>query len=164
MSVSELTAVVITVLGWGGATVSLVTYIMVTRQRLATNSVRYQALNVVGAGALGVSALANGALPSAVVNIIWIGIGVVAVLSMKRGVIAARLAAEARRRRRLAEEARARLTAGRDRLVHRVREDGSAPLARRTGALRDRPLQPGSSRPAGRNESRRRTRTTSHLA
>ncbi|MFH5822332.1 hypothetical protein [Georgenia sp. AZ-5] len=150
---NDLATSAVTVLGWTGALVSLGTYIAVTQRKLATDTVRYQALNIFGAGTLGISALVNGALPSAVVNIIWIFIGVLAVLAMKRGVIAARLAAEARRHRRLAQAGRARLAAGRDHLAR----------AGRATPQTNRPLQPGSARPAGRaSRPGRRQLTTRH--
>ncbi|WP_448071423.1 CBU_0592 family membrane protein [Georgenia yuyongxinii] len=163
---NDLAATAIAVLGWAGALVSLATYIMVTRQRLATDTVRYQVLNMTGAALLGVSALANGALPSAVVNVIWVGIGVVAVLAMKRAFLARRLSAGARRQRELARAGRARLVAGRERWTALARRRGSGHLAHaRPGQLRRRPRQPGSSRPAGRRTERTlRRRTTSTVA
>ncbi|MFD1504450.1 hypothetical protein FE374_05215 [Georgenia yuyongxinii] len=154
---NDLAATAIAVLGWAGALVSLVTYIMVTRQRLATDTVRYQVLNMTGAALLSVSALANGALPSAVVNVIWVGIGVMAVLAMKRAFLARRLSAGAQRQRELARAGRARLVAERERWTALAtrRSAGSGHLAHaRPGQFRRRPRQPGSSRPAGRRLER----------
>jgi hypothetical protein len=165
--VNDLAATAIAILGWAGALVSLVTYIMVTRQRLATDTVRYQVLNMTGAALLSVSALANGALPSAVVNVIWVGIGVMAVLAMKRAFLARRLSAGARRQRELARAGRARLVAERERWTARAtHRSGAGHLAQaRPGQLRRRPHQPGSSRPAGRRTERTlRRRSTSPLA
>ncbi|WP_127130497.1 hypothetical protein [Georgenia sp. SYP-B2076] len=171
---NDLATAVVTIVGWAGALVSLVTYIMVTGGRISPSTVRYQVLNITGAATLGLSALVNGALPSAVVNIIWIVIGVFAVVSMKRHAILSRLATHVRRQRALAATRRARLAACRTLLAHHTRlvarRSPLAPdrghLARNgAGQLRTRALQPGSSRPAGRSASlNRRARSTSRAA
>ena len=170
---NELAATAVTIIGWVGALVSLVTYIMVTQGRLSPSTVLYQGLNMAGAATLGLSAMVNGALPSAVVNVIWVIIGIFAVLSMKRHVIRTRLAAEVRRQRALTDAGRARLTAGRTRLAARRQPPARRrPVAERhhvtpdrAEPLHDRPLQPGSSRPAGRRgHVSRRARSTSPAA
>ncbi|MHB1064251.1 MAG: CBU_0592 family membrane protein [Georgenia sp.] len=87
---SDLVSTAITITGWVGALASVSAYAMVTQGRIAPNSMVFQGLNIGGAAALAVSASANGAWPSAVVNIIWIAIGVQAVLTLKRAAIFAR--------------------------------------------------------------------------
>ena len=70
--------ILVEVAGWAGAVLILGAYILLTLGRIQAQSVMYQAMNVVGAAGFIVNGLANGALPSATLNIIWLGIGVYA--------------------------------------------------------------------------------------
>lgn len=63
-------------LGWMGGFLVAGGYIMVSLRRVAPDSVRFQLLNVVGAGALGVSCIAAGSLPPACLNAIWFVFGI----------------------------------------------------------------------------------------
>jgi hypothetical protein len=67
------------IVGWLGAALVLVAYALVSNGRVSGRSGVYQSLNVAGAFGLMVNAGWNGAIPSAVVNVIWIGIGLHAV-------------------------------------------------------------------------------------
>lgn len=88
---SDFISVAVSLAGWVGALVTIGAYGMVTSGRVAPGSLMFQGLNVFGASALALSASVNGAWPSAVTNLIWVGIGVHAVLSIKRtGLAAAR--------------------------------------------------------------------------
>ena len=70
----------IEVVGWLGGGLILAAYGLLTAGRLDADSPAYQAANVVG----GLGFVANGwwhnALPSTVLNVIWAGIGVVALI------------------------------------------------------------------------------------
>lgn len=88
-----MVSTLLVVLGWSGAALSLTAYAMVTHRRLAPDSVTYQLMNVCGSTALAVSATANEAWPSAAVSVIWVLIGVQAVLMARRHVIRAGLVA-----------------------------------------------------------------------
>lgn len=68
----------VTLAGWTGAIATVVAYGMVTAKRISPDSLVFQGLNIVGAGLLSISASTYGAWPSAVVNVIWAGIGVFA--------------------------------------------------------------------------------------
>ena len=81
MSAGEL---LIEVVGWAGAVMILVAYAMVSTGRVAPSGVPYQALNILGAAGFVVNGLAHGAMPSAVLNVIWIGIGVFVLTRRKR--------------------------------------------------------------------------------
>ena len=70
--------ILVEVAGWTGAILILGAYILLTLGRIQAQSVMYQAMNVAGAAGFIVNGLANGALPSATLNIIWMGIGVYA--------------------------------------------------------------------------------------
>ena len=64
--------------GWTGALLILGAYGLLTAGRLQAQSVAYQALNVIGAAGFIVNGWWHGALPSAVLNVIWMLIGGVA--------------------------------------------------------------------------------------
>lgn len=66
------------VVGWIGALLILSGYALLTSGRVTAQSPLYQWLNVVGAAGFIVNGLANRAYPSAGLNIVWMGIGGVA--------------------------------------------------------------------------------------
>lgn len=76
----------IELVGWAGALAVLAAYGLVSAQRLSARSVSYQLLNVCGAVGLVINSAWNGAIPSAVVNLIWIGIGVYALATTRSNV------------------------------------------------------------------------------
>ena len=86
MSAAEL---LIEVAGWGGATLILGAYALLTAERVTSRSALYQAMNVVGAAGFIVNGWWHGAIPSAVLNVIWMGIGLAALWRMKRSSISA---------------------------------------------------------------------------
>jgi hypothetical protein len=61
--------------GWAGAVLVLYAYFMVSTKKLSGNSLHYQAANILGAVFLMINTYAHQAYPSAIVNLIWIGIG-----------------------------------------------------------------------------------------
>jgi hypothetical protein len=67
------------VVGWIGAVLILGAYAMLTAGKLQAKSVPYQAMNVVGALGFIVNSGWNGAIPSAALNVVWAGIGIVAI-------------------------------------------------------------------------------------
>ena len=78
------------VVGWIGAVLILAGYGLLTAGRVTAKSVSYQLMNVVGAAGFIANSSWNGAWPSAILNIIWVGIGVVALIGIfgKRGAAA----------------------------------------------------------------------------
>ena len=64
------------VVGWAGAVLVLAAYGLVSTKRLDGDSVAYQALNVAGAAGMLINTYVRGALPSAALNVIWIGVGI----------------------------------------------------------------------------------------
>ncbi len=70
--------IVVEVAGWAGAALILLAYLLLSAGRLTGKSVTYQAMNVVGAAGFVVNGWWHGAIPSTVLNVIWMGIGVVA--------------------------------------------------------------------------------------
>ena len=74
---------VIEIAGWIGAVLILSGYALLTAGKLKSESVAYQALNVVGALGFIVNGWWHGALPSTVLNVIWAGIGLVALWNIR---------------------------------------------------------------------------------
>ena len=66
------------ILGWSGALLILLAYILLSMGRLTGQSAVYQWMNVVGAAGFIVNGWWHGALPSASLNVIWVMIGVLA--------------------------------------------------------------------------------------
>ena len=78
------------VVGWIGGSLILAGYFLLTNGKLDAKSPTYQWLNVVGALGFIANSSWNGAWPSAALNVIWVGIGVVALVRIfgKRGTVA----------------------------------------------------------------------------
>jgi hypothetical protein len=72
------TEIAIEIVGWAGASLILLAYLLLSAGRLTGQSLLYQAMNVVGAAGFIVNGWWHGALPSAVLNIIWMMIGAIA--------------------------------------------------------------------------------------
>jgi hypothetical protein len=72
------------VLGWIGAASVVVPYALVSVGRMAGTSAAYRALNIVGGVLLMLNTGYHHAWPSAVVNLVWIAIGLYAVAGSYR--------------------------------------------------------------------------------
>ena len=70
--------------GWAGALLILLAYLLLSMGRLTGQSIVYQAMNVAGAAGFIVNGWWHGALPSAVLNVIWMMIGTVALIQLRR--------------------------------------------------------------------------------
>ena len=68
----------IDIIGWIGSVMVVLAYGLNIWNKLASDSVTYFLLNIVGSGCLIANTLYHHAIPSAVVNIVWIGIAAVA--------------------------------------------------------------------------------------
>lgn len=75
----------IEVIGWIGALLILTAYALLSTGRLQGRSRGYQWLNLVGACGFVVNSGWNGAWPSAVLNVVWMAIGVVTLWRTGRG-------------------------------------------------------------------------------
>ena len=75
---------VIDILGWIGAALLLLAYALVSNRKLAGDSARFQLLNLSGGLMLAINSGYHGALPSVVVNAVWIVIGLTALLRARR--------------------------------------------------------------------------------
>jgi hypothetical protein len=84
--------VAVEVVGWAGAALILLAYALLSGGKLRSESLTYQLMNILGAAGFVVNSGWNGALPSAVMNLIWMGIGVYAVRQQRRLQVRARCA------------------------------------------------------------------------
>ena len=76
--------IAVEIVGWVAAVLILGAYGLLTAGRLTARSPAYQWMNVVGAAGFVLNSGINGAYPSAALNIIWMGIGAVALWSIAR--------------------------------------------------------------------------------
>ena len=66
------------IVGWAGASLILLAYLLLSAGRLTGQSAVYQGMNVVGAAGFIVNGWWHGAIPSAALNVIWMLIGAIA--------------------------------------------------------------------------------------
>lgn len=78
-------SLLIDIVGWLGAGMILGAYALLTAGKIEARSVTYQGLNVVGALGFIANGWWHGAMPSAVLNVIWAAIGMVALWKMRAG-------------------------------------------------------------------------------
>ena len=74
----------IEIIGWAGALLILGAYALLSSGRLRAESLTYHLMNILGAAGFVINSGWNGALPSAAMNVVWIGIGVYAVHQQRR--------------------------------------------------------------------------------
>lgn len=84
--------IVIEAIGWAAAVIILAAYILLSLGRLEGRSYLYQWMNVIGAGGFIINSGYNGALPSAVLNVIWAAMGLFTLWSVWRARQVARAA------------------------------------------------------------------------
>ena len=70
-------------IGWIGAVLILTAYALISSGKIQARTQPYQWMNIIGAAAFIINSGWNGAYPSAVLNVIWVGIGVVTLMKMK---------------------------------------------------------------------------------
>jgi hypothetical protein len=71
----RLVKVLVEIAGWIAAVLILTAYGLLSAGKLTGKSVAYQVMNIVGAIGFVINTGYNGAYPSAVLNVIWVGIG-----------------------------------------------------------------------------------------
>ena len=74
----------IEIAGWSGAGILLVAYALVSQRRLTGDGNAFQIMNIVGAAGIAVNSGSNRAWASAVLNLVWIAIGTVALARRTR--------------------------------------------------------------------------------
>ncbi len=80
------------VIGWAGAALILGAYALLSSGRLRADSLTYHLVNILGAAGFVVNSGWNGAIPSAAMNLVWIGIGVYGLRQRRRLDLKARCA------------------------------------------------------------------------
>lgn len=70
--------ILVEALGWTGGALILLAYALLSAEKIDARSKTYQLLNIVGAAGFIVNSGFKGAYPSAVLNVIWVAIGVYA--------------------------------------------------------------------------------------
>jgi len=70
--------VAVEVVGWGGALLILLAYLLLSMGRVTGQSLLYQGMNIVGAAGFVINGWWHRALPSAALNVLWLLIGAIA--------------------------------------------------------------------------------------
>ena len=73
----SLEYILVEIAGWAGASLILGAYLLLSMQKVTGQSKLYQGMNIVGAAGFIVNGFWHGAVPSAVLNVIWMLIGAV---------------------------------------------------------------------------------------
>ena len=83
--------IAVEIVGWAGAVLILLAYLLLSAGKFTGQSLTYQAMNVVGAAGFVINGWWHGALPSATLNVLWLMIGLFASIRiLKRRRIPAR--------------------------------------------------------------------------
>ena len=82
------------VIGWAAALLIIGAYALLSAGRLKAESLAYHLMNILGAAGFVVNSGWNGALPSAAMNVVWMGIGAYALFQHRRPQKKAELEAE----------------------------------------------------------------------
>ena len=67
--------IAVEVVGWFGAALILLAYLLLSAERLTGQSLVYQGMNVLGAAGFVINGWWHGAIPSAALNVAWLLIG-----------------------------------------------------------------------------------------
>lgn len=70
--------IAVEVVGWLGAALILLAYLLLSAGRLTGQSLAYQGMNVAGAAGFIINGWWHGALPSTALNVLWLLIGAIA--------------------------------------------------------------------------------------
>ena len=70
--------IAVEVVGWIGALLILLAYLLLSAGRLTGHSIVYQGMNIVGAAGFVVNGWWHRAIPSAALNVLWLLIGAIA--------------------------------------------------------------------------------------
>ena len=86
--VNDMASILITVGGWIGAAELLLAYALISKGRIAGDSLRYQALNLTGSVLLVINCGYTGAWPSVIANSFYVLVGINILMTVKRAYIA----------------------------------------------------------------------------
>ena len=71
------------VVGWTGALLILLAYLLISAGKLTGQSPLYQWMNIVGAAGFVINGWWHRAIPSTALNVVWMGIGAVALWKIR---------------------------------------------------------------------------------
>lgn len=91
---SDPTTLFIEAIGWLSALLILSAYVLLSTERIQSQSRTYQTMNVIGSAGFIVNSGWNGAIPSAALNVVWCVIGVYALWKIAKRASAASAAAK----------------------------------------------------------------------
>lgn len=74
----------IEIVGWLAALLILLAYVLISAGKIEARSMTYQLLNIFGAAGFVANSGWNGAIPSAALNIVWMGIGIFTLLRARQ--------------------------------------------------------------------------------
>ena len=79
--------IAVEVVGWAGAALILLAYLLLSADKLTGQSLLYQGMNIVGAAGFVINGWWHRAIPSTALNVVWMGIGAVALwkIAQRRG-------------------------------------------------------------------------------
>ncbi len=86
--VNDMASIFITVGGWIGAAELLLAYALISKGRIAGDSLRYQALNLTGSVLRVINCGYTGAWPSVIANSFYVLVGINILMTVKRAYIA----------------------------------------------------------------------------
>ena len=66
-------------LGWAGAIIYILSYLLLSLKKLPSHSKRFHGLNLLGAIGVTIAAFYNHDIPSVVLNVVW---GIISILSI----------------------------------------------------------------------------------
>lgn len=75
---------VIEILGWLGSVMVILAYALNIYKRISSDSVTYYFLNIAGSSFLIINTLYHNAIPSTMVNVVWVLLAVVAIFNKSR--------------------------------------------------------------------------------
>ena len=76
--------IAVEVAGWAGAALILGAYLLLSIGKVTGQSLLYQGMNVAGAAGFIVNGWWHGALPSAVLNVVWMMIGALTLIRIRQ--------------------------------------------------------------------------------
>ena len=76
--------IAVEVVGWTGALLILLAYLLMSAGKLTGQSPAYQWMNIVGAAGFVINGWWHHAIPSTALNVVWMGIGAVALWKIAR--------------------------------------------------------------------------------
>jgi len=79
--------ILIDVLGWAAMVLIVVAYALLSAGKVSPESKTYQWMNITGSAGFIVNCTVKGAYPSAVLNVLWCGIGVYALVRARSSVV-----------------------------------------------------------------------------